>query len=132
MPEDLARQLELARGERLLGSWPVEPAEGDRTTDRAGWLVLTSQRCLFFRKVGLLGSRLEQPPRRAWKTEELKVVNPHRFWMRVGYGDRLEMPGIAIDGQGFRLPRDTAPGAVVTALRNARDARRNELGLPLR
>lgn len=132
MPDDLTSQVDLVRGERYLASWPVEPAEGDRTTDRAGWLVLTSQRCRFFHKAGLLGGRLEKPPRLAWNLEALRSVVPQRFWMKIGYGDRLEMPGLGIDGYGFRLNRDTPSGPVVQAILNARDARRAELGYPLR
>jgi len=131
MADDLAQQVELERGERFLGSWPAEPAEGDRTTDRAGWLVLTSRHFRFFHKAGFLGGRLEKPPRLSWNVEELRSVVAQRFWMKIGYGDRLEMPGLGIDGYGFRLNRETPSEPVVRAVREARDARRTELGYPL-
>lgn len=131
MAEDLLSQIDLGRGERVLGHWRVEPAEEDRTTDRGGWLVLTNRRCLFFRKAGLLGGRLEKPPQLTWFIESVQSVVAQRFWMRIGYGDRMEMPGVGIDGYGFRLPRDTPPGPVVEAILGARNARRTELGFPL-
>jgi hypothetical protein len=119
-------------GEEVLKQWPVEPVRADLSTDRAGWLVLTNHRCLFFRKVGLLGgSRVERPAAFTWRLEEVRSVSPQRFWMKIGYGDRLEMPGLAIDGQGFRLNRETPSRGAVNEILKARQSRRVELGLPL-
>lgn len=132
MPDDLAAGVDLNRGERLLGSWRVELAEGDRASGRSGLLVLTSERCLLYQKAGFLGGRLEKPPLLAWRLEELRSVVPQRFWMKIGYGDQVEIPGLGIDGYGFRLNRDTPSDPVVEAIRRARDGRRAALHLPLR
>ena len=119
-------------GEKLLKHWTVEPVRADRSTDRAGWLILTSHRCLFFRKAGLLGgSRVERPAAFTWRLEEMRAVTPQRFWMKVGYGDQLEMPGLSIDGQAFRLNRETPSRGAVDEILRARQVRRVELGLPL-
>lgn len=123
-------RLRLTRGERLVGSWPVEPAAEDRTVDRPGWLILTSRRCLFCHEAGTLGERLEEPPRLQWKIEDVRSVAPQKFWMRIGPGDRVEVSGLGIDGYGFRLPRETPPDPIVEAILRAREARRAELGPP--
>lgn len=123
-------RLSLARGERLVGSWPVEPAAGDRAVDRPGWLILTSRRCLFYYKAGTLSERLEEPPRLQWKIEDVRSVAPQKFWMRIGSGDQVEMPGLGIDGYGFRLPLETSSDPIVAAILQAREARRAELGPP--
>jgi len=127
MTDEWRAQLRLARGEQLLGSWPVEPAAGDRSVDRPGWLILTSRRCLFYHKAGVLGGRLEEPPSLQWPLEEVRSVAAQQFWMRIGYGDKVEMPGLGIDGYGFRLARESPSGPVVEAILRARDARRAEL-----
>jgi len=119
-------------GEKVLKQWTVEPVRPDLSTDRAGRLILTSHRCLFFRKAGRVGgSRLERSPAFAWRLEEVRSVGPQRFWMKIGYGDRLEIPGLAIEGQGFRLNRETPSAGVVEEILKARRSRRVELGLPL-
>jgi hypothetical protein len=119
-------------GEKVLKHWTVEPVRPDLSTDRSGWLILTSHRCLFFRKAGILGgSRVEKPAAFTWRLEAVRSVTPQRFWMKIGYGDRLEMPGLSIDGQGFRLNRETPSGAAVADILRARQSRRVELGLPL-
>ena len=120
------------RGEKVLTHWTAEPVRADRSTERAGWLILTSHRCLFLRKAGLLrGSRVERPAAFAWRLEDVRSVSAERFWMKIGYGDRLEMPGLAIDGQGFRLNREVPSRDVVEEILKARRSRRVELNLPL-
>lgn len=130
MLDEWRAQLRLARGERLLGGWPVEPVAGDRTFDRPGYLILTSRRCLFYHRSGVSGGRLEEPPRLQWSIEEVRSVAPQTLWMRIGSDDRVEIAGLGIDGYGFRLPREMSPGPVVEAILRARDARRAELGRP--
>jgi len=84
------------------------------------------------RKAGLLrGSRVERPAAFAWRLEDVRSVSAERFWMKIGYGDRLEMPGLAIDGQGFRLNREVPSRDVVEEILKARRSRRVELNLPL-
>lgn len=119
-------------GEKLLRRWPVEPVRSDHSTDRAGWMVLTSHRCLFFPKVGLFGgSRFARSATFVWRLEEIRSVNLEQYWMTVGYGDRLEIPGFSINGKGFRLNRGTPSRGVLEEILKTREARRAELGLPL-
>ncbi|MGD0250213.1 MAG: hypothetical protein ABSB97_04925 [Thermoplasmata archaeon] len=132
MTDALASQLELDRNEHWLRSWLVEPALPDGSPDHLGWLVLTSRRAMFFRKSGLFGpGRLEKPARFSWRLEEIRFIVFRRYEMRVGYGDRLEIPGFAINDQGFRLNRETPSRGVVDELEQARRSRRSELRLRL-
>jgi hypothetical protein len=132
MSGDLAAEVGLGGGERWLGAWPVEAALPDGGTGPSGWLVLTSRRTAFYRKLGLFGSgRLEKPPQFSWPLEDVRSVESRRYEMKIGYGDRLVIPGVAVNGQGFRLNRETPSPGVVEALERARKARRSELGLPL-
>jgi hypothetical protein len=132
MSEPALDAVDLEAGEKPLKQWAVEPVRTDLSTDRVGWMVLTSHRCLFFPKAGLLGgSRVAKPAAFAWRLEKIRAVSPQRYWMSVGYGDRLEIPGFAIDGQGFRLNRETPARGVLDDILKARQSRRAELGLPL-
>ena len=125
-------QVELEGGEQWLRAWPVEPALPNGSSERPGWFILTSRRAVFFRRVGLFGGgRLEKPPAHAWRLEQVRSLEPRRFEMKVGYGDKVAIPGFAVEGQGFRLNRETPSGGVLEAIDRARRARRSELGLPL-
>jgi hypothetical protein len=118
--------------EQRLRAWRVEPARPDGSADRAGWLVLTSHRIRFFQNGGIFGTGpVQLPPRFTWRLEEIRTVAPRRYEMNVGYGDRLAIPGVAIDGQGFRLNRETSAPAVFAEIERVRRARRSELHFPL-
>jgi len=87
----------------------------------AGWLVLTNQRCLFFRRVGLFGrGRVETPPRFSLRLNELHSVSPRESTMSIGYGDRVSVPGIELNGQRFRLGREIRSAQVVVKISDAR------------
>jgi hypothetical protein len=132
MADGPAEQVELERQERVLRLWPVEPVRPDGSTDRSGWLVLTNRRLLFHRRAGLLsGGRLERPPLSVWRLEAIRSIRLEQYWMNVGYGDRVEIPGISVDGQGFRLNRETPSSGVREEIERARAARRAEVGAPL-
>lgn len=122
--------VDLEEGETVLKRWAVEPVRADRSTDRAGRILLTNHRCLFFPKAGFLeGNRGVRPATFAWRLEEIRSVTPQRYWMKIGYGDRLEIPGFSIDGQGFRLNRETPARGILEVILRAREARRRALGL---
>lgn len=122
--------VDLEPGERVLGAWRGEPVRTDGSVDRGGWLVLTDRRLLFYRRSGLWGpGRLERPPVFARRLEEVRSVTPQRLWMRIGYGDRVEMPGIGIDTEIVRLGRDAPLETLVGEIDGARTARRAALGL---
>lgn len=132
MNEPPSDAVELEAGEGILKRWTVQPVRADLSTDRSGWFVLTNHRCLFFPKAGLLGgSRAGKPAVFSWRLEEIRSVSPQRYWMKIGYGDRLEIPGFAVDGQGFRLHRETPSRGVLADILNARQSRRIALGFPL-
>lgn len=123
--------VDLEPGERVLGAWRGEPVRTDGRVDRGGWLVLTDRRLLFYRRSGLWGpGRLDRPPVFARRLEEVRSVTPHRLWMRIGYGDRVEMLGIGIDTETVRLGRDAPLEILVDKIDSARRARRAALGLP--
>ncbi len=93
--------------------------------------MLTSRRVAFFRRAGRFGGgRVEKPPRFLWALEQVRAIEARRYEMKIGYGDRLAIPGLAIDGQGFRLHREMPSAEVLGPLEEARPARRVELGLP--
>ncbi len=120
---------DLDPGEFLLGVWPAETARADGTGDRVGWLVLTDRRVLFYRRKGLLGRGApERPPLFAQRLETIGGVTVRRYVLRVGYGDRIEIPGVAIDEQGFRLNRESSAENVRAEIERAGHARRAELG----
>lgn len=122
---------DLEGGERVLRAWRSEPVRPDGTVDRPGWLVLTDRRLLFYRRSGLLSSgRLEPPPVFSCRLEEVRSAEPQTFWMKIGYGDRVAMPGVSVDGLKVRLNRDDSSQALVAAIGVARTARRTALGLP--
>lgn len=132
MPVPSGGEFPLGPGERLLGRWPAEPAVDDRNVGRSGWLVVTDRRWLFFESAGFFGGRVESVPRLDQPIERVAQAVAHRFWMPIGYGDRMELPGLVIDGHGFRLPRETAVAPVIETIERAREARRSALGYPLR
>lgn len=117
-------------GEQPVKSWVVEPMRPDGTPGRAGWLVLSSYRIRFFRRAGLLGGgRPERPATFTARLESVRTT-PTRYWMKVGYGDRVEMGGVVLDGQGFRLNREVSAQAVCEEIGRWRERRRAQLGLP--
>lgn len=131
MPAAPSDQVDLEPEERLLQLWPGEPARPDGNVDRPGWLVLTDRRLLFFRRVGRWGSgRLERPPLFARRLEEIRSLERRTLWMKIGYGDRVGMEGIAIDGWAVRLGREAPSSEMTEHIHRARRARRAALGLP--
>jgi hypothetical protein len=132
MTEARSTGLDLEGGERVVREWTVEPVRPDLSTDRAGRFILTSRRCLFFPKPGFLQANRGAPsPTFAWRLEDTHAITAQRYSMMIGYGDRLEIPGFSIDGQGFRLNRETPSQPVLAEILKARDDRRKALGLPL-
>ncbi len=119
-PSDFAPVLE--PGESVLATWTAEAAEEEAVRTRPGCLVLTDRRCLFYRRAGVLGGRrLEPTPSFSQPLGSLETLAPYRFWMRIGYGDRVELPGIAVGTRRFRLVRGTDSAEVVRAFRSARE-----------
>ena len=131
MPSVPSDQVDLEAEERLLCVWRGEPVRPSGDTDRPGWLVLTDRRLVFFRRLGFWGTgRPEKPPLFVRRLEEIRSVEPQRLWMRIGYGDRVEMEGVAIDGWAVRLDRATPSRGLIEEIDRARRARRTALGLP--
>ena len=123
-------EVELEDGERIVRAWPVDTARPDGTDGRPGWLVLTDRRLLFYRRAGRWGSgRLEKPPEFFRRLEEIRSTEPRRFWMKIGYGDRVEIPGVAIDELSVRLNRETPSLGVLGEIARACRDRRSVLGL---
>ncbi|MGA8542130.1 MAG: hypothetical protein WB947_01090 [Thermoplasmata archaeon] len=126
MPIDPKIEIDLSHGERPLESWPAEMLLAEGSKAPPGWLVLTSHRCLFLRRVGRFGGgKVEKSPTFAIALAELHSVSPRQFSMAIGYGDHYFVPGLELDGTEFRLPRDVPSAPVVAAIlavRGSRDA----------
>jgi hypothetical protein len=122
----------LGPGERVISSWSAQAVEGGNVSLRRGLLVLTNRRCLFLRRAGLLGGRrFEKDPVFAAALERLRTASPHRFYLRIGYGDRMEIPGINLTGHEFQLDRETPSRSVLLRIADARASRLAELRDPI-
>lgn len=120
--------IDLRPGERALGSWPVDRAGAEGDVVETGWLVLTDQRLLYFRRPGRWGSsRPERTPVFERSLEAIRSLEVRRAWMRIGYGDRIEIPGLAIDELWVRLNREIRDTSVLRTIEEARVARRGSL-----
>ncbi len=129
MPADPMAQVELEPGERLLRGWPAESVGKGGAKGSMGWLVVTDRRILFYRQAGVFrGSQVVKPPLLSVRVERIRSVSPRQFSMEIGYGDKVAIPGLEIDGQDFRLNRET-PSAEV--LQRIAEARRGKSGEPL-
>lgn len=108
----------------MLERWAAERVGTEGRNDEAGWLVLTSDRCRFVRKEGLFGrGRRETIPVFSLRLEEIRSVEERASSMAIGYGDHVRIAGLSVNGEEFRLGRDTPSGPVVAAIRAARLAR---------
>ena len=116
-------QAELARGERSLEHWVAQMIDERSKKSVVGWLLLTTERCLFFRRVGLFGGgRAEKPPAFAIRLGQIRSVSSRDSSMEIGYGDRVSIPGIELDGREFRFQRETDSALVVSMINEARHA----------
>ncbi len=129
--DDADRIPGLAAGERVVHSWPAQILRGDKPSSRQGLLVLTDRRCLFLHRVGFLtGRKFEMDSALAWSLSEIQTAFPKRFSMSIGYGDRMEMNGLEIQGRNFHLDRETSAQSILSEIAKARRNRLTELGTP--
>jgi hypothetical protein len=116
-------------GEQVVHAWPAQAVLAGEASLRRGRLVLTNHRCLFFRRAGVFnGHRLERAPVFATQLEDLASAHPRRFFLRIGYGDRMEVGGVEVSGREFQLDRDTDPLEILAEIAKARTVRLAELG----
>lgn len=120
---------DLSPGERQLGSWPARSPSGDHGSPATGDLVLTNRRLLFLPKRGLFGRSGPPEAGRSLPLEGIGGAAPRRSEMRIGYGDRMILEGIEVDGTAYELGREASSRGVLEAIAAARESRRNELGL---
>ena len=121
MPAEFREHVELTPGERTLDRWAAEMVDERSPKGVAGWLILTTRRCLFFRRVGLFGGgKVETPPRFTVWLNDLRSVSSRESSMSIGYGDRVSIPGIELNGQRFRLGREANSAEVVAKINDAR------------
>ncbi|MGA8303738.1 MAG: hypothetical protein WA691_04120 [Thermoplasmata archaeon] len=125
--------VELETGEHTLGGWPVEMLGRRGARGVRGLLVLTTRRCLFFRQAGLFsGGKLVKPALFTARLDRIRTFSTREFSIPIGYGDRLEIPGIELDGREFKLNRETPSGPVLAEITSARHARLAESSGALR
>ena len=115
-------RFDLVGREAVLGGWPADLIEAASGRGTRGWLVLTSDRCLFARTIGRLGGRrLETPARWQAPLATIRRLEIRTFDVRVGYGDLYRVPGVAIDGTAFRLDRESSAEQILERIRSARE-----------
>jgi len=112
----------LGPGERIVASWSAELVPTDGSTARPGQLLVTTSHCRFFARAGPFGSRWETRPAFSVPLGAIRAVEGRSFAMSIGYGDRVAIPGVAIDGVAFRLARGDTPSQVGAAIASARGA----------
>jgi hypothetical protein len=126
-------ELELETGERTLRSWPAEMVGKQGGKGVRGVLALTTRRCLFFRQSGLFGGgKMVKPALFTVRLDRLRSASQRQFSMPIGYGDQLAIPGIELDGEGFKLNRETPAGPVLEEIMSAQQTRLAESGGALR
>jgi hypothetical protein len=113
-------QVSLDAGERYLQGWAAEMTGPGAAKGERGWLILTDARCLFFRRAGRFrGGALEKSPRFALQLGEIHSAVTRQFSLPIGYGDHFAVPGLELNGQEFRVDRETPAGPIVTAILEA-------------
>ncbi len=113
----------VAENEAVLRRWVAELV-GPGESVVSGELVLTDRQCAFVPARGFL----RRPRGRSdatvrWRLEEVRTFSSRRFFLRIGYGDRIELGGVEINGTEFRLGRVTRPEEVLEAIQDARSRR---------
>ncbi|MGD0589066.1 MAG: hypothetical protein ABSA63_09810 [Thermoplasmata archaeon] len=121
---------ELSPGERILRAWPARTPTAAPGHPTSGDLFLTNRRILFMAKGGLFGRSHPPTSARSMSLEGIGGAAPHRTELRIGYGDRMVLEGIELDGAVFELGREASSRTVLAEIASARRARRKELGLP--
>ncbi len=109
--------------EFVLGSWTAELV-GPAGTVRTGRLVLTDHECAFVPAPRRLRrARDASDAELRWSLEEVRSFSVRRFFLPIGYGDRVELAGIELNGHQFRLGRETRAQDVLDAIQAARGRR---------
>jgi hypothetical protein len=131
MTGEFGEELPLGPDERIVKSWPGQATKPGESTWRRGRLILTDRRCLIFLREGLFNrERLANKPIFVVSLERLDSLGPRQFFLRIGYGDKMEIGGIELNGQEFQLGRESAPLEVVSDIAKARTARLKDLSGP--
>ncbi|MGP8075389.1 MAG: hypothetical protein ACLP8Y_01420 [Thermoplasmata archaeon] len=125
----MTRLPELSPGERILRSWPVRTPGAADGRAASGDLFLTNRRLLFIAKAGLLGRSHPPTSDRSISLEGVGGAAPRRTEMRIGYGDRMILEGVDVDGAVYELGREASSRTMLAEISTARRARRAELGL---
>ncbi|MGA8710857.1 MAG: hypothetical protein WB786_06480 [Thermoplasmata archaeon] len=121
---------ELSPGERLLRAWPARTPAATPGHPTSGNLFLTNRRLFFVAKAGLFGRSHPPTSDRPMSLEGIGGAAPHRTEMRIGYGDRMTLEGIEVDGAIYELGRAASSRTMLAEIASARRARRTELELP--
>jgi hypothetical protein len=129
MPSDPLRGIALEPDEHVVRYWAVDAVELDGDEGPRGWFILTNRRCLFARREGWFTARASLDPSRSVRLEAILYAGIRRLPMHVGLGERGSVPGLELDGRGYRTGASTPPGGVLVAIARERLTRREALGL---
>lgn len=120
--------IELEPGEKLRGRWRVEPVGPDGSVEGTVWLVLTDRTLRIYPGGGLLSrGRIGKSPTWVRRLEGLGSVDRERYELKIGYGDRVLLEGLSLEGTHLRFPRGLSAVQVRAQVEQARRARREEL-----
>jgi hypothetical protein len=129
MPFDPLQSIPYEPEEHGVRCWAVDAVELEGVEGTSGWLVLTNQRILFGRREGWFGKQLSMDRGRAVRLEAMRYAGLRPFLMRVGLAERGNVPGIEIDGRGYRTGREPPPSTILVAIARERVRRREAAGL---
>ena len=129
MQADSLRGIALEQDEHIVRQWAADAVELDGAEGPRGWFILTNQRCLFALREGWFGARASLDPGRSVRLESIRYAGVRPLPMSVGFGERRALPGLELDGRGYRTGRSSPPGTILVAIARVRLARREALGL---
>jgi len=129
MPSDPLHSIPLEPDEVVVRRWAADAVELDGAEGPSGWLILTNRRCLFAHREGWLRARAALDPSRSVRLEGIRFAGPRRLPMPGGLGERRTVPGIELDGRGYRTGTEAPPVGILAAIAHARALRREALGL---
>ena len=126
---DPLQSIPLEPDEVIVRRWAADAVELDGAEGPSGWFILSNRRCLFARREGWFGARTSLDASRSVRLEGIRFAGIRCLPMRVGLGQRGTVPGIELDGRGYRTGTDASPSGILVAIARERVTRREGLHL---